>query len=73
MTQLKFDVFGRAIGVQRRADGWEAHEVSGHDKRRRAEGIFVPSTIAEDDIERWLADLCHESATPGHPSVRCLP
>jgi hypothetical protein len=72
LSRLKFDVFGRMLLVERTAVGWDAYDLSGDGKRRRADGVLIPSTLAEDEIERWLADLCHESATARNPSVRRL-
>lgn len=69
MATLKFVVFGRSVVVERCADGWEAFYLGSEGKRRRAEDLFIPSTIPEEEVERYLADLCHEGATPENPGV----
>jgi len=70
---LKFDVFGRRVLLERRAEGWEVFYLGSEGKRRRAEDIFIPSEILEEELERYLADLCHEGATPRNPSVTRVP
>ena len=69
MAPLKFEVFGRRVLIERGADGWEVFDLGGEGKRRRAEDIFIPGSILEEELERYLADLCHEGATPQYPSV----
>ncbi|HKE43012.1 MAG TPA: hypothetical protein VKB41_00595 [Steroidobacteraceae bacterium] len=69
MPSLKFDVFGRKVLVERSGDRWEVFYVGSEGKRRRAEDIFIPDMVLEDELERYLADLCHEWATPGNPNV----
>ena len=69
MATLKLEVFGRSVLVERRADGWEAFYLGSDGKRRRAEDLFIPSTFLEEELEGYLADLCHEWATPRNPGV----
>jgi hypothetical protein len=69
---IKFDVFGRIIVVERLREEWLAFDVSGDGKRRRADGIIIPGSLAEAELATWLDDLCHEYATGDHPSVRRL-
>lgn len=69
MTRLKLDVFGRAVLVERSENGWDVFYLGGEGKRRRADDIFIPSDVLEADVERFVADLCHEWATPRNPSV----
>jgi hypothetical protein len=73
VAPLRFEVFGRRVLIERCADGWEVFDLGSEGKRRRAEGIFIPSDISEEELERYLADLCHEGATPRYPSVIRLP
>jgi hypothetical protein len=73
VTRLKLDVFGRSVLVERDDDAWVVFYLSGDGKRRRADDIFIPSTVSESEIERWVADLCHEWATPRNPSVVRIP
>jgi len=69
VTPLKLDVFGRMVLIERCADGWEVFYLGSEGKRRLAEDIFIPSTILEGELERYVADLCHEWATSRNPSV----
>jgi hypothetical protein len=66
---MKLEVFGRAVLIERCAAGWQAFYLGSDGKRRRAEDIIIPDTLAEEELERYLADLCHEWATPRHPRV----
>ena len=68
---LRFDVFGRRIDVERTAEGWAAF-VPGTDGKRRPAQIAIPSDLKADEIGQYLGDLFHESATPKHPAVRVL-
>ncbi|NIO03534.1 MAG: hypothetical protein GTN74_02675 [Proteobacteria bacterium] len=69
---LKFDVFGRQVLVVKLDDRWSAFYLGTNGKRRRAEDIVVPSFITESEIERYLADLCHEWASEKCPDVKRL-
>jgi hypothetical protein len=69
MAPLKLEIFGRTVLVERRVDGWEAFYLGSDGKRRRAEDLIIPSTILEEELEAYLADLCHEWATPRNPRV----
>ena len=69
MAPIALDVFGRKVLIERCADGWEVFYLGSEGKRRRAEDIFIPSTIHEGEIERWVADLCREWAIPRNSSV----
>jgi len=73
VTCLKLDVFGRTVLIQRSADTWEAFYLGGDGKRRRAEDIFIPSSVPESDLVRFVDDLCHEWATPQHTRVLRIP
>lgn len=72
METLKFDVFGRHVLVMRVDGGWKAFYPGAEGKRRLATDIVIPSDVADEDLGRYLADLCHESATSLHPDVRQL-
>ena len=60
------------ITVERCGEEWVTFDISGGGKRRRADGIVMPGTIADDALDAGLDDLCHESATGAHPNVRRL-
>ena len=70
MTRLKLDVFGRSVLVERDDDAWVVFYLSGDGKRRRADDIFIPGTVAESEVERWVADLCHEMGHAAEPERR---
>ena len=70
---IRFDVFGRLIGVERIGGEWQAYHLEGEGKRRRAPGVIIPTFVEEDDLAQYLADLCHERARPETPDVRRLP
>ena len=71
MARLKFDVFGRKMVVERSETQWSAFYV-GEGKRRLAQDVVIPPSVSESELERYLADLCHEWATERHPAVRRL-
>jgi len=72
MSQLRFDVFGREVLALRKDDRWSVFYVGMDGKRLPADDIMIPSTAKESEIERWLADLCHEWSTQNHPTVKRL-
>ena len=72
-VRLKLDVFGRMVLVERSANAWEVYYLGGDGKRRRADDIFIPSSVDEAELERYVADLCHERATARHPNVVRIP
>lgn len=65
---LRFDVFGKRVGVERTSDGWIACWLGNEGKRRPAEFV-IPDFVAEDELAQYLRDLFHESASPQHPDV----
>ncbi|MCP5153717.1 MAG: hypothetical protein H6983_06105 [Ectothiorhodospiraceae bacterium] len=66
---IDLDVFGRRVRVER--DGDRCALYLGNDgKRRPAPEIVVPPDLPAAEVERHVADLCHEWATPRHPEVR---
>jgi len=73
VTRLKLDVFGHTVLIERGAEGWETYYLSPDGKRRLADDIFIPSTVAEADLVRFVDDLCHERATSRHPRVLRIP
>ena len=72
MQKLRFDVYGRQVLVLREHDHWSAYYIGAEGKRRSAKDIVIPASVAEADLEKYLADLCHEWATEEHPDVRKL-
>ena len=72
MKSLTFDVFGRRVLVVQTEDGWSAFYLGVEGKRRPAYDIVIPGFVTEAELERYLADLCHEWARERHPDVRRL-
>ena len=66
---LKFDVFGKIVLVEMQSSRWVAYYPGPDGKRRPALDIVIPADIGEAELEQYLADLCHEWATPRHQSV----
>ena len=69
MDGLRFDVFGRMFLVRREGGLWQAYAL-GVDGKRSPAGFVVPEFLAEAELEQYLFDLFHESATPGSGDVR---
>lgn len=72
MTTLRFDVFGRQVLTSKVGGHWKAYYRGSEGKRRPAQDIVIPAHIAESELGQYLADLCHEWATPLHPDVKKL-
>lgn len=70
---LRFDVFGRRIGVVREGAAWRAVALGDDGKHRRAPAITIPDWVEEEELSSFLADLFHESARPGRSEVVRLP
>nr|WP_227820549.1 hypothetical protein [Ramlibacter tataouinensis] len=57
----------------RRSGGlWEAYAL-GADGKRTPAGFVIPEFIEDSELEQYLFDLFHESATPGNGDVRRVP
>lgn len=69
MKALRFNVFGRLFAVQREGAAWQAY-VLGSDGKRGPAGFVIPDFITEEEMEQYLFDLFHESATLGNGDVR---
>jgi hypothetical protein len=72
MADLRFNIFGRIVLIRRERDLWQAYAV-GADGKRSPAGFVVPAFVEEEELEQFLYDLLHESATPGNGEVRRLP
>ena len=70
MSRLEFGVFGRRILVERTGSGWIAMYAGSEGKHRVAHDIVIPTDTPEAGLERYLADLCHEWASPERSAVR---
>jgi hypothetical protein len=71
MKSIKLDVFGRRMLVEESQAGWSLFYLGAEGKRRSAH-LVIPDDLPETEIETYLADLCHEWATPRHPDVKRL-
>ena len=69
MDAHRFNVFGRIVVIRREAGLWQAWDV-GADGKRSPAGFVVPDFVEEGELEQFLFDLFHESATPGNGDVR---
>lgn len=69
---LRFNVFGRIIAVEREGALWQAYAV-GADGKRSPAAFVIPDFIEEVEMEQYLFDLLHESATPGNGDVKRIP
>lgn len=70
-TAHRFNVFGRIYSIERTGARWTAY-LHGADGKRGPAGFVVPDFIPESDLEQYLYDLFHESATPTNGDVRRL-
>ena len=68
MKPIRFNVFGRVFSVERRDSAWLTHAI-GADGKRGPSGFAIPEFIEEAELEQYLFDLFHESAT-GDGEVR---
>ncbi len=69
---FRFNVFGRIVEIRRTAGLWSAFYPGAEGKIQPARDILVPPYVEQEDLERYLADLCHEWATPKACEVRRL-
>lgn len=69
---MKLDVFGKLVEVNQRNGQWLVFYVGNEGKKRKAPDILVPNTIQEPDVINYIADLCHEWATPTNPAVKVI-
>ena len=69
MKAPRFNVFGRIVSIQRDGAGWRAY-VIGADGKRSPATFIVPDFLKEDELEQYLLDLFHESATPTNGDVK---
>lgn len=65
-------MFGTRMIVERTRSGWQVFYPAEEGKRRPVDWILIPPDIVEADMARYLADLCHEGASPAHPDVTRL-
>ena len=66
---LRLCAFGRPLELVATGNGWKAYYPGADGKRRRAYDIVVPPGITEQEVARYVADICHEWASETHPDV----
>lgn len=66
---IRFNVFGRIIGVTREEGEWRAVYFGSDGKHRPAPDVIIPPDVAEAELVRYLGDMFHESASPENPDV----
>lgn len=69
---MKLNVFGQQIEVVRQNNKWKTYYLGNEGKRRLADNIVIPSNITEEKIPEYMADLCHEWATPNQNDVTII-
>lgn len=70
-TEMRLEVFGRQLLVERYQDQWRVWHVSAG-TRRPADDLVVPGEMTLEEIPEYLADLCHEWSRPGADTVQVL-
>ncbi len=68
---IRFNVFGRVDLIERHTGLWRVYAL-GNDGKRAPARFVVPDFVEEAELEQYLFDLFHESATPGNGDVRRL-
>lgn len=69
----RLDIFGHIFFVEHTADGWAIRYPGVEGKQGPHLGLPIPAFIDDEDaLANYLADLCHEWATPEHPDVRWI-
>ena len=71
-NSIKIDVFGRLVLAVKSEHGWRMYYLGEDGKRRPADDLILPPSLATDELVSYLADLCHEWATEKHNDVRRL-
>jgi hypothetical protein len=69
---MKLNVYSRIIEVIRKEERWTVYYLGNEGKKRIADDIALPSTLKEEELLEYIADLCHEWATPDNSEVRRL-
>lgn len=68
MAAIRFNVFGRIVLIERKENEWRPYYPSNDGKRRPA-SFVIPSFIEDRELEQYLGDIFHESASPNNPEV----
>lgn len=68
MSGHRFNVFGRIVALKHHGDSWKTYLV-GNDGKRDSGEFIVPGFVAEHELQQYLEDLLHETATPWNGNV----
>lgn len=66
---MRLNVFGREMEVLRREGQWLAYHLGNEGKKRLAADLTIPAGIDESELLTYIADVCHEWATPAQDRV----
>ncbi|MBY5994134.1 hypothetical protein [Ferrimonas balearica] len=69
---MLFDVYGQRLSVRRIDGQWQLFRESDTGLRSRVREVVIPPDLEAEAIARYLADLYHEHARPGHDEIRRL-
>jgi len=70
--RIKLDVYGRLMLAEQTASGWQLFDLGSDGKRSLVTDIVIPDFISESELDQYLADIFHESATKQSSGVRRL-
>lgn len=70
---IKFDIFGRKVLEVVRSDGqWLTFYCGNGGVKRKATDICIPASLAEVELDEYIADIFHEWATANGNKIRRL-
>ncbi|NVK55334.1 MAG: hypothetical protein HWE26_06950 [Alteromonadaceae bacterium] len=69
---MLLDVFGKLVEVNYTRNRWCVFYLGSEGKKRLATDIQIPNDITAVNVRKYIADLCHERATPANPAVVVL-
>ena len=73
MSERRIDIFGHRFVAERRAGHWALRHPDAEGRRGAPFHLPIPFDVVTDDaLVDYLADLCHEWATPARDRVRWL-
>ncbi len=70
--EVKFDVFGQRMLVQRRDQQWILYKDSDTGIKARIYDVVIPDDLELPALASYLSDIYHEYVTDKHPEVVCL-
>lgn len=60
-----YNIYGRKFEIIESNQAWKVFILGNDGKKRPVNDFFIPSTVRENGLERYLEDLLHEWAVPG--------